>query len=62
MSAASFIGMAGTMGHGKNGASDFKPEEKRVIFASSLGTVFESYGFYLLCDVLALLSMRCRWV
>src|SRR3954452_15455506 len=28
-------------------AEDFKPEEKRVIFASSLGTVFEWYDFYL---------------
>jgi MFS family permease len=28
-------------------ATDFKPEEKRVIFASSLGTVFEWYDFYL---------------
>jgi MFS family permease len=28
-------------------ASEFKPEEKRVIFASSLGTVFEWYDFYL---------------
>src|SRR5262245_28074343 len=27
--------------------SDFKSEEKRVIFASSLGTVFEWYDFYL---------------
>jgi len=27
--------------------SDFPPEEKRVIFASSLGTVFEWYDFYL---------------
>ena len=27
--------------------ADFKPEEKRVIFASSLGTVFEWYDFYL---------------
>jgi MFS family permease len=27
--------------------SDFRPEEKRVIFASSLGTVFEWYDFYL---------------
>ena len=26
---------------------DFAPEEKRVIFASSLGTVFEWYDFYL---------------
>jgi MFS family permease len=26
---------------------EFKPEEKRVIFASSLGTVFEWYDFYL---------------
>src|SRR5947199_3427224 len=26
---------------------DFQPEEKRVIFASSLGTVFEWYGSYL---------------
>ena len=28
-------------------APDFKPEEKKVIFASSLGTVFEWYDFYL---------------
>ena len=28
-------------------AGDFAPEEKRVIFASSLGTVFEWYDFYL---------------
>src|SRR4026208_1331835 len=28
-------------------SGDFKPEEKRVIFASSLGTVFEWYDFYL---------------
>jgi MFS family permease len=28
-------------------SADFKPEEKRVIFASSLGTVFEWYDFYL---------------
>src|SRR5437762_10153258 len=27
--------------------ADFRPEEKRVIFASSLGTVFEWYAFYL---------------
>ena len=26
---------------------DFSGEEKRVIFASSLGTVFEWYDFYL---------------
>jgi len=32
--------------HDKN-HPDFKPEEKRVIFASSLGTVFEWYDFYL---------------
>jgi MFS family permease len=32
-------------GQEQNG--DFKPEEKRVIFASSLGTVFEWYDFYL---------------
>src|SRR5256885_2596387 len=29
------------------GHPDFKAEEKRVIFASSLGTVFEWYDFYL---------------
>src|SRR5947207_3247803 len=29
------------------GHPDFRPEEKRVIFASSLGTVFEWYDFYL---------------
>ncbi|MBI3524297.1 MAG: MHS family MFS transporter [Betaproteobacteria bacterium] len=28
-------------------APDFQPEEKKVIFASSLGTVFEWYDFYL---------------
>ena len=28
-------------------STDFQPEEKRVIFASSLGTVFEWYDFYL---------------
>ena len=33
------------MSHGR--PADFKPEEKRVIFASSLGTVFEWYDFYL---------------
>jgi MFS family permease len=32
--------------HDKN-HPDFKPEEKKVIFASSLGTVFEWYDFYL---------------
>src|SRR3954465_824454 len=32
-------------GHATQG--DFKPEEKKVIFASSLGTVFEWYDFYL---------------
>jgi MFS family permease len=31
----------------RGSAADFKPEEKRVIFASSLGTVFEWYDFYL---------------
>jgi MFS family permease len=28
-------------------SADFQPEEKKVIFASSLGTVFEWYDFYL---------------
>src|SRR3954467_7942897 len=36
---------AGTLSHAL--VEDFKPEEKRVIFASSLGTVFEWYDFYL---------------
>src|SRR5258708_40179793 len=31
----------------KGSRSAFAPEEKRVIFASSLGTVFERYDFYL---------------
>jgi hypothetical protein len=31
----------------KQGAPDFQTEEKKVIFASSLGTVFEWYDFYL---------------
>jgi len=35
------------LGAGSAAHSDFKPEEKRVIFASSLGTVFEWYDFYL---------------
>src|SRR5690242_6731192 len=30
-----------------HGGADFQPEEKKVIFASSLGTVFEWYDFYL---------------
>ena len=36
-----------TIGRTGESAPDFKPEEKRVIFASSLGTVFEWYDFYL---------------
>ncbi|MEP7083194.1 MAG: MFS transporter [Betaproteobacteria bacterium] len=32
---------------GKPASSDFAPDEKKVIFASSLGTVFEWYDFYL---------------
>ena len=35
------------IGGGTAAQADFKPEEKRVIFASSLGTVFEWYDFYL---------------
>jgi hypothetical protein len=39
---------ATTVGQGTNGGiGDLQPEEKRVIFASSLGTVFEWYDFYL---------------
>jgi MFS family permease len=38
---------AETLKHGRGAKGDFKPEEKRVIFASSLGTVFEWYDFYL---------------
>jgi Sugar (and other) transporter len=34
-------------GHAASAHPDFQPEEKRVIFASSLGTVFEWYDFYL---------------
>ena len=33
--------------NGTEALPDFQPEEKRVIFASSLGTVFEWYDFYL---------------
>src|SRR6187402_1951075 len=33
--------------HAVNKNEDFNVEEKRVIFASSLGTVFEWYDFYL---------------
>ncbi|HUL67392.1 MAG TPA: MFS transporter [Burkholderiaceae bacterium] len=39
--------MAATTGPIHGSTPDFKPEEKRVIFASSLGTVFEWYDFYL---------------
>ncbi|MFN7276186.1 MAG: MFS transporter, partial [Betaproteobacteria bacterium] len=41
--------------HGKH---DFKPEEKRVIFASSLGTVFEWYDFYLYGSLAAIISKQ----
>src|SRR3979411_2507414 len=37
---------ASTLAHGGK-AEVFQAEEKRVIFASSLGTVFEWYDFYL---------------
>src|SRR5271156_201774 len=37
---------------------DFKPEEKRVIFASSLGTVFEWYDFYLYGSLAAIISKQ----
>jgi Sugar (and other) transporter len=36
-----------TIKPGGHAHADFRPEEKRVIFASSLGTVFEWYDFYL---------------
>jgi sugar transport protein len=39
--------MASHAGAAAHDRPDFKPEEKRVIFASSLGTVFEWYDFYL---------------
>jgi MFS family permease len=38
---------AAALRRGQEQNGDFKPEEKRVIFASSLGTVFEWYDFYL---------------
>jgi MFS family permease len=37
---------------------DFKPEEKKVIFASSLGTVFEWYDFYLYGSLAAIISKQ----
>jgi len=40
------------------GHHDFKPEEKRVIFASSLGTVFEWYDFYLYGSLAAIISKQ----
>src|SRR5258706_8405060 len=40
-------GAASTISIHDQNHPDFKPEEKRVIFASSLGTVFEWYDFYL---------------
>src|SRR5450755_1120883 len=39
--------MAATAGGGATGARGMTGEEKKVIFASSLGTVFELYDFYL---------------
>jgi len=39
--------MSARPGSISNAHPDFRPEEKRVIFASSLGTVFEWYDFYL---------------
>jgi MFS family permease len=38
--------------------TDFKPEEKRVIFASSLGTVFEWYDFYLYGSLASIISKQ----
>ena len=38
---------AGTRNVKNTATDDFAPEEKKVIFASSLGTVFEWYDFYL---------------
>ncbi|MEO8039764.1 MAG: MFS transporter [Betaproteobacteria bacterium] len=37
---------------------DFQPGEKRVIFASSLGTVFEWYDFYLYGSLAAIISKQ----
>ncbi|HEX7952446.1 MAG TPA: MFS transporter, partial [Burkholderiales bacterium] len=37
---------------------DFKPAEKKVIFASSLGTVFEWYDFYLYGSLAAIISRQ----
>ena len=42
----------------QDGRHDFKPEEKRVIFASSLGTVFEWYDFYLYGSLAAIISKQ----
>src|SRR3954470_1273078 len=39
--------MASTLEATPGKSGDFAPEEKKVIFASSLGTVFEWYDFYL---------------
>ena len=49
--------MAGSTTHG-SGHADFKPGEKRVIFASSLGTVFEWYDFYLYGSLAAIISKQ----
>ena len=39
--------MSAQTAQGHGATPDFKPEEKKVIFASSLGTTFEWYDFYL---------------
>ena len=51
--------MAGTAtGAQDKNQPDLRPAEKRVIFASSLGTVFEWYDFYLYGSLAAIISRQ----
>jgi len=45
-----------SIGRKGHGSGDFNVEERRVIFASSLGTVFEWYDFYLYGSLAAIIS------
>jgi MFS family permease len=47
-----------TTATGAPAASDIPPEQKRVIFASSLGTVFEWYDFYLYGSLSAIIAKQ----
>src|SRR5215212_8945812 len=49
---------AAVPGKPKNSTAPMTPEEKKVIFASSLGTVFEWYDFYLYGSLAAIIAKQ----